>query len=479
MNKYFNKHLLLGGFLLLWASCANITAPTGGAKDVKPPILRKRSLPDSALNFQGGKITFEFNEFIQLKDVDKQVVVTPLLKTKPKITQTNKHISIYFPDSILLPNTTYNVRWGDAIQDLREGNIYKNFQFTFSTGSYFDSLFLKGSIVDAQTGVPDTASNILLFPSVLGDSAFYKKQPMYVQKAVNGFFEFRNLPNLDFYIYSLEESNNNYRYDSPNEKISFYNRLVNPHDTLLYVKLYSFKEDSKQPDTTQKKRLGLKNEVPKNITFSYTTNIDTAQKGKRTFDINNDIVVTFSDSISNFDISRIRLFQGDNFDATATIKQDSTHKKLFIKTEWQQDADYSLQLQKNFAHNFQGLQATPDTFRFKTKKESDYGYLQLGVDTNQTHLFMLYKDQNLLVSKQAKDTLLTFSLLNPGEYQLRVLFDENLNGRWDTGNLLLKKEPEIVLLISEKVSIKANWGNKLNLHTLGEGKRNISQLKNK
>lgn len=465
---------------LLWVSCANIMPPTGGPKDETAPLLKKRNLQDSALNFRGGKIQFEFDEFLQLKDVDNQLVITPLLSAKPKVTIHKKRATVYLPDSLLLPNTTYRINLGNAVQDLHEGNPAKDLRFTFSTGKYFDSLTLNGAITDAETGRPDTASWILLYAAPARDSVFYKQKPLYAQKSNNGVFRFENLPNKQFEIYSLRESNNNLKYDAGGEKISFYPDKINPADTQLFVRLYSFNE-KERPDTSSKKLRSkqLPADIKKPNIISYSVNIDTMQKGKRSFDINDSIVITFNDSIRNMDVPKIRLFQGDHFDAAAQIRIDTSYKKLIIRTDWVQDAPYSLTLMKSFAENKQQLQAPAAVFLFKTKKESDYGFLTVSTEADPHKIISLYRDDKLIAQKSASDTLIRFNTLQPGNYQLSVLDDKNNNGQWDAGNLHDRQLPEIVTLINEPVSIKANWGNKIVLNLSLTRPKALLRKKNK
>jgi hypothetical protein len=168
MKIFFTKIIFVLSLSTLFYACANISAPTGGAKDVTAPKLRNRTIKDSLLNYTGGKIQFEFDEFIQLKDIQNQLVVTPLLKTKPSVTSHKKTATIYLSDSLLEKNTTYQISLGTAIQDLHEGNAANNIGFTFSTGSYFDSLSLKGNVIDAYTGKADTSAWVLLSKNYFG-----------------------------------------------------------------------------------------------------------------------------------------------------------------------------------------------------------------------------------------------------------------------------------------------------------------------
>ena len=439
-------------------------APTGGPKDEKAPILKKRSVADSALHFKGGKLQFEFDEFLQLKDIANQLVITPLLQTNPKVTIHKKKLTIDLADSLLLPNTTYRISFGNAVQDLHEGNQVRDLFFTFSTGSFFDSLTLDGFIQNAETGKPDTTSWILLYAVSMNDSAFYKQKPMYAQKSNTGYFRFQNLPQREFHIFSIKESNNNLRYDAAGEMISFYPTAVNPADTGIFVTLYSFIENEQIDTATQKIRSRTATiDQKKGTAFSYFVNIDTLQKNKRSFHINDSIVLVFTDSIKKIDIAKIKLFHDEEYDATASIHIDTSGKKIVVKTDWVQDAIYKLILQKGFADNLQGVQAAAASFVFKTKKESDYGYLSVSTMKPNNKIITLYKEDKKIVQKSFSDSVLKFSLLEPGNYQITILEDENRNGSWDPGVLSKKVLPERVTLFTEPITIKANWGNKINI----------------
>lgn len=448
-------------------------APTGGPKDEKAPILKKRNVADSALHFKGGKLQFEFDEFLQLKDVANQLVITPLLQTNPKVTIHKKKLTIDLADSLLLPNTTYRISFGNAVQDLHEGNQVKDLYFTFSTGSFFDSLALDGYIQDAATGKPDTASWIVLYAMPMKDSAFTKQKPMYAQKSKSGYFRFQNLPQREFQIFSIQESNNNLRYDAAGETISFYASSVNPADTGLFVTLFSFIENEKVDTATRKLRNRMITaDQKKGTPFSYSVNIDTLQKNKRSFPIYDSILVVFTDSIAKIDIAKIKLFHNEEFDATASISIDTSRKRIIVKTDWVQDATYKLLLQKGFADNLQHVQAATASFVFRTKKESDYGYLTVSTMKPTNKILTLWKDDKKIAQKSFSDTILKCTLLDPGNYQITILEDENQNGIWDPGILSKKLLPEKVTLFTEPISIKANWGNKINIDaTLSQRKR--------
>ena len=54
-----------------------------------------------------------------------------------------------------------------------------------------------------------------------------------------------------------------------------------------------------------------------------------------------------------------------------------------------------------------------------------------------------------------------FRLVPPGEYRLRVIFDVNGNGRWDTVDYMKKQQPERVMYLEDKITVRAMWDEEL------------------
>jgi predicted DNA binding CopG/RHH family protein len=427
-------------------------APTGGPRDEKAPEIKKQSLNDSSLNFKGGKIDIEFNEFVKLQDIQNQLNITPFTKAMPKVTVRKRRVTIHLHDSMLMPNTTYRMTMGNAIQDIHEGNSYKDLDFTFSTGPYFDSLTLQGICIDASTGMPDTSAYILLYPADAPDSAFMKQKPLYAQKTVQGAFRM---------------------YDAKGEHIAFYNSPVNPSDTSLYVQLYSFVEtDSKDTASRKKmKTIGTSQTTKPETKISYTVNVDTSSKTKRSMDISQALKINCTNKLKDLDQAKIRLFQDDIFDANATITIDTSGKAILLQTEWIQDALYTLKLLKGFAKDSANMQTEAGEFSFRTKKQSDYGYITVLCEKAETDMIELLKGGKVIAQKRASDTSVAFNLLLPDTYQLRILHDKNNNGKWDTGQFFgEKKQPELTDFWPNEITIKANWENKVELRSRKKGK---------
>src|SRR5690242_15281092 len=116
----------------LQTGCANIIPPTGGPRDSLPPVLINAVPKDSITNFHGKTITLSFDEFVQLDDkINDEFIVSPTPDNPPFPEAKLRTVTIKLRDS-LKPNTTYSFDFGNALKDLNEGNVLKNFTFVFS-----------------------------------------------------------------------------------------------------------------------------------------------------------------------------------------------------------------------------------------------------------------------------------------------------------------------------------------------------------
>jgi molybdenum cofactor biosynthesis enzyme len=56
-----------------------------------------------------------------------------------------------------------------------------------------------------------------------------------------------------------------------------------------------------------------------------------------------------------------------------------------------------------------------------------------------------------------KETTVTFDALEPALYTLRLIYDDNKNRKWDTGNFIEKKQTEEVIYFPKDIDVRSNW----------------------
>ncbi len=128
--------IVIAQFQVLTVGCANIVPPLGGPRDSLPPLLMRANPGDSTRNFTGKKIVFEFDEFIaQPENIQENLLVSPTPKSAPNISSKLRTLTVLIRDT-LEENTTYTINFGNAIKDINEGNVLKDFTLCFYHGFY-------------------------------------------------------------------------------------------------------------------------------------------------------------------------------------------------------------------------------------------------------------------------------------------------------------------------------------------------------
>jgi len=224
--------------VILLSRCAQITPLTGGKKDVDPPRLLEATPANASLNFNAKKVELVFNEYVVLKDLPNQLIVTPQLKQLPNVEVSGKKVIIRFNDS-LQPNTTYKLAFGNAITDMRENNPFQNFEYIFSTGSRIDSLTLQGHVTNAIDNRASAGLLVSLYDASVKDSSIYSQKPLYIARTGDdGRFSFNYLPGRSFRLLAIQDKNKNLMYDGPDEMIAFADSMVRPDPADHGMKLF-------------------------------------------------------------------------------------------------------------------------------------------------------------------------------------------------------------------------------------------------
>ncbi|WP_369048201.1 Ig-like domain-containing protein [Tenacibaculum sp. UWU-22] len=246
--KLFFRLFFIAISTYLLTSCARRGNPEGGPKDKDAPIMVTATPPYKTIHFNKKEIKIYFDEYIVFKDLYKQLVVSPPLKTPLLITPQGtptKRFSIKILDT-LKPNTTYTLNFGSAIQDNNENNKLESFKYVFSTGSYIDSLTLKGTTKNALKKEIEKNVNVLLYKidSTYNDSIVYKQKPKYVTSTLDSSnFVFSNLEKGKYLLVALKEENSDYIFRPNTDKIGFYSDTIAlPADSVLTKPITIFKE---------------------------------------------------------------------------------------------------------------------------------------------------------------------------------------------------------------------------------------------
>lgn len=323
------RFLFLVVLVILSTNCARTGRPEGGPKDEKAPLFVTSIPPYETVKFDKKEIKINFNEYITLKDLNSQLVVSPPMKNPPLISplgSPSEFIKIKILDT-LQPNTTYIFNFGDAVQDNNEGNKLENFKYVFSTGTYIDSLTTAGSIVDAKLIETPRKINVLLYKidSAFNDSIIYKKKPNYVTSTLDTtVFKFTNIRKGNYLMLALQESISDYIFNPVIDKIGFITDTIQlPRDSIVKKSIILFKEE--QPYQFKRGKEISKGKIEfgfegdaKNMQIKVLSEVPEDFKSVSKFEVDKDTLnfwfTPFEADSLNFEVSN------NNFSDTLTVR---------------------------------------------------------------------------------------------------------------------------------------------------------------
>ncbi len=440
MLKNHSKYILLL-LVLIMTSCAKRGSITGGLKDTIAPVLKLSFPKNYTTDFKGTEIKLTFDEFIKLKDLKKQLIISPPLKNEPLILPTSvaKFITIKINDT-LQPNTTYSFNFGQSIEDNNEGNALNQFKYVFSTGPYIDSLAISGTVKDAYTKDVESFVSVMLYDvnDKFNDSVVYKGTPRYITNTLDSLkiFKLENLKAGKYLLVAMKDYGSNNKFNPNKDKIGFKKQFITiPNDTLFELKIFKEvqafkaikpiqasgnrllfpyegktneiklslknkgadlpiiitkfpKKDSLQvwykPLKTDSLSLAIsKEKYSKSFTFKHkeqkkdSLNITAIQNG--TLNFREQFTLESATPLTKFDNSKIKLTSKDSVSLPFTTKYDEFTQKLFFDFKKEPLQNYTIKIFPKALTDYLGNVNDTLTYKLTTKDLAEYGNLKVNL----------------------------------------------------------------------------------------------------
>lgn len=165
--------------------------------------------------------------------------------------------------------------------------------------------------------------------------------------------------------------------------------------------------------------------------------------------------------IVEVDTSLIKFQVSDSLPQPYSIRLDSTENKIWFDFPVEPNSGYNLEIYPSAITDFFGMVNDSLEYRLKSDSYADYGNMTILVKGNVQYpilVELLDKNGNMVQQQyNTEEKPLEFRLLDPGNYGIRVIFDENGNGKWDTGNYKELRQAEPVKYYPQMIEIRANW----------------------
>ncbi len=545
--------------ILLVSSCARPKSPTGGEKDEIPPKLVQVNPKSGSLNFKGTEITMEFDEYVKLDKVKKELSITPRINNDFEYKQNKETIEL--SNLELEDSTTYTFNFGNSVKDITEGNIVENMIVFFSTGDYLDSLSINGTIKNLMTDAPISKATVALYE--VGDTLdiFTGKARYAIKSDEKGFYQFNNIKNGKYFLYAYNDKNINQTCQADKgEAFGFISDTLNLQENVdsLHIQIrnrnikplkmlkarasgkyfevkfnkYMIEYDLKSTDSTkiilsnltdENHAIRIYNTLPINdsLRINLTATDSVGQKIDSTFYLkfieSNRKIANFSSTLSKSQILPSEIFNGKIVFSKpiTTIITDSLYFQYdsltFEKIDTLADFTWNknrtiLTIKKQLHSELYKITADTvkkDSIKSKTKKrvpgagsfsggkdaakvtlylgnhsfisidsdtsqvmqknlrfskENSFGIIKGTIQTNyKSYTIQLLTKKYVLVSEQKNVKKFEFRNIDPSEYRIRILIDENENGSWEIGDIKTFTKPEPIFHLDKIIPIRANW----------------------
>ncbi len=511
--------------MLSFVDCAKKGTPSGGLQDSLAPLIVRSSPENYTTNFTGDEIRITFDEYIKLKDIQKELIISPPLKYAPIITplSTSKTLRVKILDT-LRENTTYSFNFGNSIVDNNEDNPFPYFKYVISTGNYIDSLTVSGRVLDAQLRTTEIPTTVVLYEAneAFEDSLIYTEKPTYITVTTDssGTYELTNIKEGKYLLLALKEKNNDYVFQPRTDKIGFAEDYITlPTDSTYNVTV--FKEE--QPYKIFNPKIVAKNhilfpfegiadslqikvisEVPedyevatyrdlKKDTLNYwfkpalesdslvfqvknRNQIDTLTLRLRNLTKDSLSLSSLSANIikrkdtfkllantpiRNIDPEKISITDKDTLNIDFTTRIDTLYNLAEFIFEKKEEQRYNINILPDAITDFFGNKNDTIRTTLSTKLESDYGTLTFNLKNVKQFpvIVQLLNDKLVVVEEQylTENKEIFFDEISPALYYFRIIYDENENKKWDTGDFLTRSKPEKIIFYPRKIEVRANW----------------------
>lgn len=423
-------------------------------------------------------------------------------------------------EDTLRANTTYTINFGDAIQDFNESNILSNYRFVFSTGAIIDSLEIFGNVMDDQTRKPAEEVLVLLYDNLEDSIVYKEQPYYFAKTDKSGNFEIQNLRSDTFKVIVLNDGNLNLKYDEGEAIgfLDSFIYIIDSLPGKLQLNIFEPVLDLVLVDSESYPfKIALEfNRPPNNLTIRSTSDslwweeeilldsmllwhdntvvsdsliimadgivLDTLlynmKKPKTSIDnitfkkknttrskllkTGETFTLEFPYPIVNIDSSKIEFEDSLNITGFELKVDTSNARKLQLNYDYRYGDTLNLQLLPSALSFING--AINDTISelILPDNPEKLGTLNISIDSlnqDEQYVFQLLDGDKVVKEEIISNKLLanyTYRNMDPKQYIVKLILDENRNGKWDPGNYMLKTQSELWKVFNIE-KLRENW----------------------
>lgn len=175
-----------------------------------------------------------------------------------------------------------------------------------------------------------------------------------------------------------------------------------------------------------------------------------------------DVVLQLSSPIATAQEAQITLLE-DSIPVKYQLSKKEKFNRIYnLKYPWKLNKEYTLRFDDNAFTDIFGNKSKLYIKRFNLDTEDNYGNMSIKItvpDTLQSYIVQWMGDKEDILRQDVitKNSTLNYLTYPTSKYRIRVIYDENKNGIWDTGNVYTKQHPEKAWTFEKTISLRPNW----------------------
>jgi len=165
--------------------------------------------------------------------------------------------------------------------------------------------------------------------------------------------------------------------------------------------------------------------------------------------------------IRKIDFKKISLISKDSTQVPFTIFTDSLNLATEVRFDKKEKEAYTLTALAGAFTDLYSKQNDSITQTLTTKSYTDYGNVTITLENTKKFplIVQILDDKEVVIAYEilTENKPILFDRLTPKKYFIRVIYDENKNGVWDTGDYLEGRQPEEVYYFTNEIDVRPNW----------------------
>ncbi len=191
----------------------------------------------------------------------------------------------------------------------------------------------------------------------------------------------------------------------------------------------------------------------------------TSNAARSKLDLEKTFALDFNNPLAEMDTTLISILEDSVQVYPTELRQGSLNRKLLVDYPFRADAKYIFRAEPGAFKDVFDTYSDSVVILFGLRDAEFYGSLTLAIAATEDNdpsepkiLQVLNSEGKILKEKTYSENLqITFPRMSPGKYKLKVIFDKNGNGKWDTGVYRKKIQPERQSFYTEEIEVRSNW----------------------